>query len=183
VTSSNPARGAPRLSPRSPLLIRSAVAALCVGAAGMAAAQSTAGESAKGLPDGNFPVRAKHQYWDGWGAGRGHKGQDIGARCGARVEVAQTGRLVERDREPGWGNYAVVNVRGANKANLYAHLLRKAVPKQGDRVKAGERLGKVGRSGSATACHLHFEYWRGGWPDGRASRKVTRVLRHWDRNS
>jgi murein DD-endopeptidase MepM/ murein hydrolase activator NlpD len=148
----------------------------------MAAAQTTAGESAaKRLPDGNFPVPGKHQYWDGWGAGRGHEGQDIGARCRARVEVAQTGRLVKRGTEAGWGKYAVVNVRGANKANLYAHLRGKARPKQGDRVKAGDRLGKVGRSGSATACHLHFEYWRGGWPDGSASRKVTKVLRHWDR--
>jgi murein DD-endopeptidase MepM/ murein hydrolase activator NlpD len=190
LSSSSPARDARRLG-RNPFLIGSAVAALCVGAVGVAGAQTSSDEassgaaSAKGnLPDGNFPVRGKHQYWDGFGAGRGHTGQDIGAKCGTRIEVAQKGRVVEKGSDGGgYGNYAVINVKGDNTANLYGHMKGKARARDGERVDAGDFFGKVGQSGNATGCHLHFEYWKGSWPGGHPSRKVTRVLRKWDRNS
>ena len=164
-------------------LIGTALAALCVGAAGVLGAQAGADDKSR-LPDGVFPVRGKHQYWDGFGAGRGHTGQDIGARCGTRIEAAQTGRVVEVARDgSGYGNYAIVNVKDANRANFYAHMKRRAKVGKGDRVRAGQGLGRVGESGNATGCHLHFEYWRGDWPGGHPTAKVTRVLRYWDRNS
>jgi murein DD-endopeptidase MepM/ murein hydrolase activator NlpD len=164
-------------------LIGAALAALCVGAAGVLGAQAGANDSSK-VPDGNFPVRGKHQYWDGFGAGRGHTGQDIGAKCGTRIEVAQTGRVVERASDgSGYGNYVIVNVKGANRANLYGHMQRRAKAKEGEHVTAGQGLGRVGQTGNATGCHLHFEYWRGDWPGGHPTARVTRVLRYWDRNS
>jgi murein DD-endopeptidase MepM/ murein hydrolase activator NlpD len=181
LTSSNRGRDARRLN-RTHVLIGSAVAALCVGAVGVATAQT--GDAKGDLPDGNFPVRGKHQYWDGFGAGRGHTGQDIGAKCGTRVEVAQKGRVVEKaNNRGGYGNYAVINVKGDNTANLYAHLKDKARAREGERVDAGELFGNVGQTGNATGCHLHFEYWKGSYPGGHPSRKVTRVLKRWDRQS
>jgi murein DD-endopeptidase MepM/ murein hydrolase activator NlpD len=161
------------------LLAGTALVALCVGALGVAVTQTTA--DAKGsLPDGNFPVRGKHQYWDGFGAGRGHTGQDIGAKCGTRIEVAQTGRVAEKANDGGgYGNYALVKVKGDNTANLYAHMKDKAKAREGERVQEGDFFGKVGQTGNATGCHLHFEYRKGDRP----SRIVTRVLKKWDRHS
>ena len=175
MNSPSPARYVGRRS-RNRFLLSSAVVAICMGAVGVA--------DALALPDGQFPVRGKHQYWDGWGAGRGHTGQDIGADCGTRIEVAQAGRVVEVARGAGgYGNYAVVNVRGMNRANLYAHMKGKAVPAKGSKVEAGDRMGHVGQTGNATGCHLHFEYWKGSYPGGHPTARVTKVLRYWDRNS
>ena len=38
---------------------------------------------------------------------------------------------------------------------------------KGDKVKTGERIGAVGRTGRADGCHLHFELWSApGWYKG-----------------
>ena len=172
--SPTPARTAGRRT-RNRSLAAAAVAAICMGALGVA--------DALALPEGTFPVRGKHQYWDGFGAGRGHTGQDIGADCGTKIEVAQTGRLVLKASDSsGYGNYAIVNVQGSNRAELYAHMKGRAVPDEGDHVTEGSRMGHVGQTGNASGCHLHFEYWRGSYPDGHPTARVTKVLRYWDRN-
>jgi len=37
----------------------------------------------------------------------------------------------------------------------------------GDSVDAGDKVGEVGQTGDATACHLHFEEWTPpGWYTG-----------------
>lgn len=140
------------------------------------------GKRKLGIYPAKFPVRARHQYWDGWGAGRGHEGQDIGARCGARMVAAKAGRVAYRGYDGGgYGHYLAINVKGSNHAHIYAHLKNRPAVRQGARVKTGQRIGRVGQSGNATGCHLHFEYWRGSWGGGHATSSVTRVLRKWDR--
>jgi murein DD-endopeptidase MepM/ murein hydrolase activator NlpD len=52
----------------------------------------------------------------------------------------------------------------------------------GDRVEAGERIGRVGRSGNASACHLHFETWTApGWFRGGKARDPRPALERWAR--
>ena len=134
-----------------------------------------------GVYPAKFPVRGRHQYWDGWGAGRGHQGQDIGAKCGTRMVAAQAGRVAFRGFDGGgYGNYVAINVKGSNHAHVYGHLKRRAKVRRGERVKTGEVIGKVGQTGNAVGCHLHFEYWQGSWGSGHATSKVTRTLRKWD---
>jgi murein DD-endopeptidase MepM/ murein hydrolase activator NlpD len=44
-----------------------------------------------------------------------------------------------------------------NQYALYAHMQTGSViPKLGDKVKAGDPLGKLGNSGNSTVPHLHF---------------------------
>lgn len=139
------------------------------------------GKRLLGIYPAKFPVRGRHQYWDGWGAGRGHQGQDVGARCGTRLVAAQAGRVAFRGFDGGgYGHYLAVNVRGKKRTHIYAHLKRKARVRRGKRVKTGQGIGRVGASGNATGCHLHFEYWRGRWRGGHATSKATRKLRRWD---
>ena len=130
-----------------------------------------------------FPVRGRHGYWDGFGAGRHHMGQDIGARCAKRVVAARGGRVQWRGYQGGGaGYYLVIDGKANGKDYVYMHLRRRHRPKDGRRVRTGQTIGRVGRSGNASDCHLHFELWsRPGWYDGgRAMRSVSRHLKTWD---
>ena len=108
-----------------------------------------------------FPVRGRHQYWDGYGAGRGHKGQDVFAKCGTTLVAARAGKVQWRGYQAGGaGYYIVVDGKGTSKDYVYMHLRRRPA-RDGREGKTGERIGRVGRSGNATGCHLHFELWKG----------------------
>jgi murein DD-endopeptidase MepM/ murein hydrolase activator NlpD len=54
------------------------------------------------------------------------------------------------------GNYVMID-HGKNEYSLYAHLQPDSVGiRVGDRVKAGDVVGKLGSSGNSTEPHLHF---------------------------
>lgn len=131
-----------------------------------------------------FPVRGKHQYWDGFGAGRGHQGTDIGARCGTRLQAARGGKVQYRGYHSAAGHYVVIDLRKSRRDFAYMHLQRRARVGTGDRVRTGETIGKVGETGNASGCHLHFEMWSGpGWYEGGRAIDSEPHLRKWDRYS
>ena len=131
----------------------------------------------------SFPVPSRHSYGDGVGAGRGHQGQDVFAKCGRRVLAARGGRIQDRARHSAAGNYLVVDGRRTKVDYVYMHLRGSGLARQGQRVATGERIGKVGQSGNAVGCHLHFEMWSrpGYYEGGDFMRSVTKHLRRWDR--
>ena len=133
--------------------------------------------------DHEFPVPSRHQYGDGVGAGRGHQGQDVFADCGKRLLAARGGKVQDRGRHYAAGNYLVVDGRSTRVDYVYMHLRRSGIAHQGERLSRGERIGKVGQSGNAVGCHLHFEMWSkpGYYEGGHAMRSVTKHLRRWDR--
>lgn len=89
-----------------------------------------------------------------------HEGVDIAAPAGTPVRAMKSGRV---EHAGAWGGYglSVVIAHGTNVRTLYAHLSRIDVQK-GQRVDGGQQIGAVGRTGSATGNHLHFEVWRWG---------------------
>jgi murein DD-endopeptidase MepM/ murein hydrolase activator NlpD len=130
-----------------------------------------------------FPVRARHDYWDGFGAGRHHMGQDVGARCASKVVAARGGKVQWRGYQAGGaGYYMVIDGKATGHDYVYMHLRRKHRPQEGRRVRTGQPIGRVGSSGNSSDCHLHFELWsRPGWySGGRAMRSVSRRLKQWD---
>lgn len=132
-----------------------------------------------------FPVRARHTYGDGFGAprsGHSHQGQDIFAKCGKPIVAARGGRVQYRGYQAGGaGNYLVIDARADSHDYVYMHLKRRG-PRKGTRVHTGERIDRVGQTGNASGCHLHFEVWsRPGWYEGgHAMRSVTKKLKRWD---
>jgi murein DD-endopeptidase MepM/ murein hydrolase activator NlpD len=131
-----------------------------------------------------FPVRGRHYYGDGIGAGRGHQGQDVFAKCGTRMVAARGGRVQTRQYHSAAGYYIVIDGRGTGRDFVYMHLLRRGRARDGERVHTGERIGLVGETGNASGCHLHFEIWSApGWYEGGHFTDPTDDLRAWDRYS
>ena len=102
-----------------------------------------------------------------WGRGFGytrkarpdlhHNGVDIGGPEGAVVRAAAAGIVAYSNNTlRGYGN-AVLIVHPNGWVTLYAHNLRNTV-QAGWKVKRGERIALVGRTGLAWGPHLHFEF-------------------------
>jgi len=135
-----------------------------------------------------FPVRAPHTYGDGIGApraGHTHQGQDVMASCGSRMVAARAGVVYYNTYDSAGGWYLVINTRAnGGRSMVYMHMPSASPLKVGTRVKTGQPIGRVGDTGDATACHLHFEIWSGpGWYQGGTFLNPTPSLKAWDRYS
>lgn len=94
---------------------------------------------------------------------RMHDGIDISAKLGTPVHAAASGEVVYSDqRISGYGKLIIIR-HSRDMFTAYAHNQRNLVRK-GDRVQSGDLIARVGRSGRATAPHLHFEVRRGKTP-------------------
>jgi len=135
-----------------------------------------------GFYKNRFPILGRHSFGDGFGAGRGHQGQDLFAKCGRPVVAAHAGRVQTRKYQSAAGYYVVIDGRASGQDYAYMHMSRKGRPKEGSRVAAGERIGTVNDTGRASGCHLHFEIWtKPGWYEGGRAKSPTKALRRWDK--
>jgi murein DD-endopeptidase MepM/ murein hydrolase activator NlpD len=90
-------------------------------------------------------------------AGRFHWGADLRAAAGARVLAVADGRIIRIDRE-GMGGLEVLVQHPGFRA-LYAHLgmVAPAIADGATRLRAGQWIGRVGRTGLTLGTHLYFE--------------------------
>jgi murein DD-endopeptidase MepM/ murein hydrolase activator NlpD len=132
--------------------------------------------------DHHFPLPAKHDYGDGIGAGRNHQGVDVFAKCGKPVLAARAGKVQASQYHSAAGYYVVVDGRKTGVDYVYMHLSRKGLPKKGEKVKTGEKLGFNDDTGNASGCHLHFEMWSApGWYEGGSVMDPMKSLKKWDK--
>jgi murein DD-endopeptidase MepM/ murein hydrolase activator NlpD len=89
------------------------------------------------------------------GEGAYHSGVDISAPSGTPVRATADGIVVHAGWSGGYGRLVVVD-HGNGMETYYAHLSRMTVL-DGQEVRRGEMIGKVGASGRATGSHLHYE--------------------------
>jgi murein DD-endopeptidase MepM/ murein hydrolase activator NlpD len=134
-------------------------------------------------PPQPFPIAGP---WE-WGGpdtafgdrGGSHDGVDVMSPCGTPLVAAAGGKVVFTEAGGAAGNYLVLRVTGSGEHHVYMHLHRRPKVAEGDTVAEGQSLGAVGRSGNASACHLHFEIWRPpGWQRG-AARNPRPDLARW----
>ena len=110
-----------------------------------------------------WPVHGKVTSNFGKRNRRMHDGIDISAKSGTPIRAAASGEVVYSDqRISGYGKLIIVR-HSRDMFTAYAHNQRNLVRK-GDRVQSGDMIARVGRSGRATAPHLHFEIRRGKTP-------------------
>lgn len=135
-----------------------------------------------------FPVRGTHDYGQGaarFGSGRSghsHEGQDVMAQCGTPVVAARGGVVKQKASHYAAGNYVIVSDPVSGQDFGYMHFRTPAVVKRGDIVETGQLLGYVGDTGSASACHLHFEIWTApGWYSGGSPIDPLATLKRWDK--
>ena len=91
-----------------------------------------------------------------------HAGIDIAASNGTPVKTAAPGEVIYNGWLRGYGRVVVVDP-GRGFSTLYAHLSASLVH-EGQVVKAGANIAKVGRTGNVTGYHLHFEVRQYGTP-------------------
>ena len=108
------------------------------------------------------PVTGKRDYHGGidiaipyerWPLSEIYKGNPV------YVRAAEDGIAYEY-KGAGYGNYLIV-VHDSKYSTLYAHNYKHLVD-DGERVKKGDKIAKVGSSGMSTGPHLHFEIWKEG---------------------
>ena len=89
---------------------------------------------------------------------RAHKGVDYGAPIGTPIKAVGDGKIVFRGKNGGYG-YTLIIQHGEIYSTLYAHLSRYAKnTKKGQKVKQGQTIAYVGKSGLVTGPHLHYEF-------------------------
>jgi len=96
-----------------------------------------------------------------------HSGIDIPMPRGTSIRATRDGviKLVAPAKSRGFRGYGNVVIldHGGGISTLYAHCLDIKV-RQGQRVRQGETLATVGRTGRATTNHVHFEVRVNGKP-------------------
>lgn len=83
-----------------------------------------------------------------------HKGIDIVAMVGTPIVASADGEVIFSGRQRGYGSTVVID--HGEYMTLYAHA-SKLIARTGDKVRRGDFIAKVGKTGNARGAHLHFE--------------------------
>jgi murein DD-endopeptidase MepM/ murein hydrolase activator NlpD len=126
---------------------------------------------AQTLADGAvFPVAGPHNFGgpeNRFGAAREghvHQGQDVLTSEGTPDVAPLPGRIESTSYQAGGAGYYAVEHTQVGFDFMFAHCEAGSLAvSAGETVTAGQLLCKAGQTGDATAPHLHFEMWVGGW--------------------
>jgi murein DD-endopeptidase MepM/ murein hydrolase activator NlpD len=108
---------------------------------------------------GKFVKPADGTFTSGFGQrwGTTHYGVDIANRIGTPIRAVADGVVVEAGPASGFGLW--VRIQHADgTVSVYGHVDSFSV-KEGQAVKAGEQIARMGNRGNSTGPHLHFEIW------------------------
>ncbi len=102
-----------------------------------------------------FTTKRKHPLLGTW---RSHKGVDYAARTGTPVKASGDGKVIHVGNKGGYGKTIIIR-HGGRYTTLYGHLNGYARGiRGGKKVKQGQVIGFVGKTGLATGPHLHYEF-------------------------
>ncbi len=103
-----------------------------------------------------WPAKGVFTSGYGWRWGRMHKGIDIAAPIGTPIVAAADGKIVSAGwNSGGYGNLVKIK-HFDGSISFYAHN-SKIMVRNGQWVKQGQQIAKMGSTGFSTGPHLHFE--------------------------
>lgn len=117
-----------------------------------------------------FVKPTQGRFTSGFGArwGTTHYGVDIANRIGTPIYAVTDGTVVEAGSASGFGLWVRV-MHADGTISVYGHVDSFSV-REGQKVKAGQQIARMGNRGQSTGPHLHFEIWDA---DGRKINPVT----------
>ena len=136
-----------------------------------------------------FPVRGPHNFGgpeNRFGAPRAghiHQGQDVLTAEGTPDVVPVAGTITKTADQPEGAGYYVVEHTLIGFDFMFAHCEANSFTVHAEEsVAAGQQICRAGQTGDATAPHLHFEMWVGGWqaPGGHPIDPLP-YLEAWER--
>jgi hypothetical protein len=117
-----------------------------------------------------FPVAGAHSFggpsnrFGAPRAGHTHQGQDILTAEGTPVVAPMSGTIITTGYQATGAGYYIAEHTTVGFDFFFAHCQAGSVAVvTGSVVAAGQQLCGTGQTGDATAPHLHFELWVGGW--------------------
>lgn len=92
-----------------------------------------------------------------------HGGLDIGAPAKSYIHAAADGKVISAGWRSGGSGYTVILDHGGGVTTFYLHIMKGGIlVKEGQVVKTGDVIAKVGSTGLSTGPHLHFEVRKNG---------------------
>ena len=118
--------------------------------------QGSSGSGTSSSGKFQWPLPGYSTITDRFGAGRSHRGLDIAGPTGAKIVAAESGTVIfaTNSNTAIYGKYLIID-HGNGLTTLYGHCNSVTVS-AGTKVKRGQAIATVGRTGVATGPHLHF---------------------------
>lgn len=114
------------------------------------------------LPVEHASLRISCPFGARRGGGRHHRGMDMEVPEGTPVVASQNGITSFSGTDGAFGDIIIIAHEDGSET-AYAHLKTRFVT-ENDPVRQGQVIALVGRTGNATAYHLHFEIRKNGVP-------------------
>lgn len=135
----------------------------CFGGSGTEAGQVAplpAGSTSKPTKDGTTQLTSGYKSPDR----PGHRGVDLAGPEGTPIYAFADGVVAKSGEATGFGHWIVLNhnIDGKLMSTVYGHMYADGLlVKEGEQVRAGQMIAKIGNDGESTGAHLHFEVWNG----------------------
>jgi biotin carboxyl carrier protein len=111
-----------------------------------------------------FPFGGPENRYGAARVGHIHEGQDVLTAEGTPDVAPLAGTIIATNFQAGGAGYYAVEHTAIGFDFVFAHCKAASlVVGAGQAVAAGQTLCLAGQTGDATAPHLHFEMWVGGW--------------------
>lgn len=91
-----------------------------------------------------------------------HKGIDIAGSINSNIRAVSNGIVSKSYYSDSYGHVVFILHQDEGYETVYAHLNKRLV-NEGESVKQGQSIGKMGNTGNSSGTHLHFEVHERSW--------------------